>query len=122
MKYFYLIPALIAVVLVAGCTSSPTTVNQTGSGNTFDVAITAAGFDPQTITINSGDTVRFTNQADATAWPASDPHPTHTDYPGFDAKQSLSKGQTYSFTFTRIGTWGYHNHLNPSMKGTIIVK
>jgi plastocyanin len=55
-------------------------------------------------------------------WVASDPHPIHTDYSAFDAKQGIAPGDTYSFTFTKTGNWGFHNHLNPSATGTITVQ
>lgn len=86
------------------------------------VSITANGFSPATITIHQGDYVMFTNKDTEPHWPASNPHPSHTDYPGFDAKHALSPGQTYTFKFDRVGTWGYHDHLNPSTGGTVIVK
>jgi plastocyanin len=89
---------------------------------TVQVLITSSGFSPSTLTIKAGDTVTFINKDSNPHWPASDPHPTHTNYPGFDALRPLKTGESYSFTFTKQGTWGYHDHLNPSLRGTIIVK
>jgi hypothetical protein len=66
--------------------------------------------------------VRFLNDSTSSVWIASDPHPTHTDYPGFDAKKAITRGETYEFTFTKVGTWGFHNHRNPLQKGTIVVQ
>lgn len=86
------------------------------------VEYSSQGFSPQTVTIKSGMTVTWTNKNADGMWVASDPHPTHTDYPGFDALKSIPTDGTYSFTFTKTGTWGYHNHLNPSQKGTVIVQ
>lgn len=85
------------------------------------VNITASGFSPSPLTIKAGRTVNFVNQDSAPHWPASDPHPIHTLYPGFDALKGLAQGENYSFTFTRVGTWTYHDHLHPTTKGTIIV-
>jgi plastocyanin len=88
----------------------------------FEVLITSSGFTPSTLTIKVGDTVTFINKDSNPHWPASDPHPTHTNYPGFDALRPLKTGESYSFTFTKQGAWGYHDHLNPSLRGIIIVE
>ena len=103
-----------------GNTVSNSTDNS--SPKTVTVEISDSGFNPISVTISSGDTVQFTNGGSSLHWPASNPHPQHTDYPGFDALHGLAPGESYSFTFTRIGTWGYHDHLNPSLGGTIIVQ
>ena len=55
-------------------------------------------------------------------WVASNPHPIHTDYSDFDAKRGYAKGERYSFTFFKQGTWKYHNHLNSGESGVIVVE
>ena len=62
------------------------------------------------------------NRGAAPAWPASAFHPTHLLYPGFDALRGLNAGESYSFTFDKVGSWKYHNHLSPSFTGAIIVE
>lgn len=99
------------------------------SQNAF-VAYTAAGFSPQTLTVPAGTTVTFVNQGTAFFRPASDPHPTHTGYPetggcagiAFDSCAPVGPGMAWSFKFDKKGAWSYHNHLNPSETGTIIVQ
>jgi plastocyanin len=93
-----------------------------GSGGGKVVQIEDDGFHPQTLTIDAGDTVEFENKGSDDAWPASNVHPTHLLYRGFDAKKPLLPGDSYSFTFTKTGSWGYHNHLEPDVQGTIVVK
>lgn len=88
----------------------------------FQVTYDGTSFSPASVTIKNGDVVVFKNASSDSFRPASDPHPTHTNYPEFDAKQPIAAGGTYQFKFTKSGTWGYHNHLNPSATGTIIVK
>lgn len=83
---------------------------------------TETGFSPARMEVTEGTTVQFKNMSTLPVWPASNPHPTHNDYVGFDAKRALSQGQSYSFTFTKKGEWGFHNHSNPSETGMIIVK
>jgi len=88
---------------------------------TKKVEITADGFSPATITVKVGTTVKWENEGIALAWPASDPHPAHTGLAGFDALAGLAKDATYSFTFTTVGTYGYHDHLNPTHTGSVQV-
>ncbi|MBI2669505.1 hypothetical protein HYX14_06710 [Candidatus Woesearchaeota archaeon] len=104
-------------------------------GETF-VEITSSGFVPQAITINAGETVTWINAATINHWVASNPHPSHTGYPGsssskcdtaeekttFDACRRMESGVKYSFTFTEKGLWGYHDHLNSGFRGTVVVE
>jgi plastocyanin len=86
------------------------------------VEITAGGsFSPTIVTVKKGTKVTWKNLGDAPVWPAVNPHPVHTEYQGFDARTDLRKGETYSFTFDKVGSWNYHNHLNPGTTGTVIV-
>ena len=78
-------------------------------------------FTPSTLTIKVGDIIVFKNQSKASFWPASNPHPTHTDYSELDPKQPISAGKTFQFKFTKVGTWGFHDHLNPRAYGKINV-
>lgn len=94
----------------------------TTTGKEARVAYTSSGFSPKTITIKKGGAVTFTNQSSGEMWVASNPHPIHTDYPGFDEKASVVNGESWSFTFDRTGSWGYHNHKNPSSMGTVVVQ
>jgi len=102
--------------------SMPDSGQETSSGNTeHTIEITSSGFSPNTITINQGDTITWINMDSSSHWPASNNHPTHNLYPGFDANRGLATGETYGFTFDETGNWGYHDHLFPSRTGTIIV-
>lgn len=135
-KLIFIIPL---VLLLAGCTSSTnttatnTTNSTTPSQSTTEgtvVTYTDTGFSPATITINKGDVVTFKNMASDDVWVASNPHPQHTDYPTtggcigstFDSCANVKPNDSWSFKFDIVGSWGYHNHLNHSEGGTIIVK
>lgn len=81
-----------------------------------------SGFSPASVTVKKGTAVKFINKSSTPMSVASDPHPTHTNYPEFDQYKSTFKGKSeYDFTFEKVGTWGYHNHLNPSQTGTVMV-
>ena len=86
------------------------------------VTYTSTGFSPKDIEIAVGQTVRFVNQANANMWVASAVHPTHEVFPEFDQKEAVPSGGVYEFTFTKAGTWKYHNHVGASKTGTITVK
>lgn len=86
------------------------------------VIINASGnFSPKTVTVKKGGIVTWVNQSPFEIWPASAPHPVHTNYPGFDAQKGIANGETYSFTFDKTGTWNYHNHLNVASTGVVEV-
>lgn len=94
------------------------------------VEIIASGFSPNTLTIKAGGTATFVNKDAAQHWPASALHPTHAVYPEaggcigsrFDACRGLEAGEEFEFTFNEKGTWKYHDHLNPTLFGTIVVE
>lgn len=116
-----------AATVGGGIPGQPNASSEAPAGAAYNPSLqvnyTDQGFVPKTITIKRGETVRFMNQASTGyMWVGSDPHPSHTDYPGFDQKAVGQKGDIYEFTFSNPGTWGYHNHLDPSMTGTVIVK
>ncbi|MBI2642691.1 MAG: hypothetical protein HYW97_02525 [Candidatus Wildermuthbacteria bacterium] len=100
------------------------------------VLYTDSGFAPQVFTIKQGEEVTFVNQSSNPMWAASAIHPTHKVYPGsdiakcatgeasaiFDSCKGVASGEEWSFTFSEKGNWGYHDHLSPNMRGTIIVE
>lgn len=79
------------------------------------------GFLPSTIEIKAGETVSWTNRSGENASVNSDPHPTHNKNTFLNLGEFPS-GTTVQTVFTKEGTYTYHNHLNPSQKGTVIVK
>jgi plastocyanin len=85
------------------------------------VSMTDSGFTPSNITIKKGTKVIFVNNGTKPIWPASNPHPTHTDYPGFDPLEGIAVGQSWSFTFDKVGVWGFHDHLLAFRGGKITV-
>lgn len=98
------------------------------------VVYNGISFSPANVTIGKGGTVTFTD-SDGAMWVASDVHPLHASYDGTDRAShcaagysgakpfdQCSRGSSYSFTFNKAGTYGYHDHLNASAQGTIVVK
>lgn len=100
----------------------------------YTVRYTSEGFSPATLTVPLGTTVTFINQGGGEMWVGSDEHPTHRLYAGTTREQHCAGGapsatafdqcgvgSTYSFTFGKAGTWGYHNHRESDHHGTITV-
>lgn len=85
------------------------------------VVRTEQGFVPQNVHIKKGDTVKFVNQTKTPFWPASNSHPSHGIYPEFDPRVQIAPGDSWSFTFNKVGNWGYHDHMAASMQGRIVV-
>ena len=71
-------------------------------------------FDPATVTIKAGESVTWTNEDSAS-------HTVVGDNGEFES-DSLSKGDTFSFTFDAAGTYAYHCSIHSSMKATVTVE
>lgn len=95
------------------------------------VSYDGASFSPAEVTVRKGGTVTFTSTG-ANMWVASGPHPEHTGYDGTSrsahcaagAASSFDQcgtGASYSFTFDKAGTWPYHNHVDATKFGRVVV-
>ncbi len=94
--------------------SNNTQQDETASTNQVDIANFA--FSPKTITVKKGTTVTWTNKD-------SVEHNVHSDTKDSDSPNGplLGQGESYSHTFTAVGTYNYYCQPHPSMKGTVIV-
>ena len=133
----FLLIAVFVVLLVAlvgylylnkgKTTSTTTTTSTTSSAKTTPVlaatvTITKDGFVPATIQVKKGSQVTWTNTDGATHQVVTDPHPAHTNLKSLDS-DPLGQGDSFTFTFEKTGTYGYHDEMNPlKFKGTVIVK
>jgi len=84
-----------------------------GSTGTVDITIQNFAFNPTSITIKAGTTVRWMNQDSAT-------HSVTSDTGVWDSG-GIAQGASYTRVFDTVGTFAYHCGIHPSMKGTIIV-
>ncbi len=83
------------------------------SGNA--VAIKNFAFAPAALTVKAGTTVTWTNQD-------TDAHTvTSQNNSGPLASAALSTGQSYSYTFTKPGTYAYLCTIHPFMTATVTV-
>ncbi len=102
----------------------------------YEVVYTDAGYYPSALTVKAGDMVTFKNQSSGGMWVGSVMHPTHVVYSGttlqqhcpdttntsFDECKNAQSGESWSFTFAKAGSWGYHNHSNSRHFGKITVE
>ena len=111
---------LLTFGLLAGCGGSSTTATTAGAtvtsatGNGVQVIMTNRSYQPQSLTVKVGTTVTWVNQ-DAPQ------HDVVADNGEF--KSTLfDKGGSFSFTFTKAGTYPYHCSIHPGMVGTVVVQ
>jgi plastocyanin len=130
MKYKVFALTVLVTLLLAACGTSATPVATSApatqppavatqppgavSGNTVEVKIAGFSFDPATITIKNGTTIKWTNMDSAAHTVAADDN----SWTSVRLKQS----DTYTHTFDQAGTYPYHCSLHSSMQATVIVQ
>ncbi|MBM3945142.1 MAG: hypothetical protein FJ317_06595, partial [SAR202 cluster bacterium] len=97
------------------------TTQATGAEANFTVVYRDGVFEPGRLDIKEGETVRFVNESGVEVWPASHIHPTHQIYPEFDPGAAIPPGGSWEFTFDQSGYWRYHNHVEASETGLVVV-
>jgi plastocyanin len=122
---------IIIVVMMMGMnkpngSSATGTTTQSSSGDDVSSAVATItysdnGFSPATTTVKSGDTVAVKNTASSELDLDSDPHPVHTDDTDLNVG-AVASGQTKTFVVTKTGSFGFHNHLDPSKNGKIEIQ
>ncbi len=108
---------------------------QSGAPLSATITYNGSSFSPANVTIAKGGTVTWVNQGSGSMWVASGVHPTHTLYDGTNEQAHCAAGYTgpapfdqcgngsnFTFTFDKTGSFQYHNHLNPSANGTVVVQ
>ena len=89
--------------------ASPT-IDSSASPNT--IVIKDFSFNPTTLTVKKGTTITWIN---------NDSVPHQIKSSSFNSSE-LTKGQSYSFTFSKVGTFDYFCAIHPSMTGKIAVE
>ena len=96
-------------------TSTSTTTAKTTAAVTNEVMIQNYKYTPAALTVSVGDTVKWTNMDTA-------PHTvTVTSGPVKFNSGNLAKGQSFSYTFTKAGTYAYYCAVHPDMTAKVTV-
>ena len=104
-------------------TGSSSSDSNTGTDNavaTDKVSIKDFAFSPSVITVKKGTKVTWTNNDTTTHNVDVDESVEEASAEQFNSGDLLS-GKSYSYTFTKTGTYRYHCNFHPSMHGIVIV-
>ncbi len=84
------------------------------NASVVQVKIDNFSFTPQTLTIDAGTTVTWTNNDDV-------PHNVVSTEKVFKSK-TMDTDEKFSYTFTKLGTYNYYCSIHPRMTASVIVK
>jgi plastocyanin len=104
--------AALAGLLLAGSAASTGPV--TAGSRTLTVTMQIAGFEPQILSVKTGDRVTWINKDFF-------PHTATADNKAFDS-QSVAPAGTWTLVADKPGTYTYSCSFHPTMKGTIKVQ
>ena len=86
------------------------------------VKISDAGFSPATLSVTKGTVVIWQAKDNSkTVVVASNPYPSDNDLKSLKSTQ-LGSGASYRYQFNTTGTFNYHDDLNPTVNGSVVVK
>jgi plastocyanin len=97
--------------------SSPSASHPSQIPSTGTINIKNMIFSPSQISIQKGGTVTWTNNDNTSHTVVDD-----LSNVGGPSSGDIAPGSSYSFTFTKAGSYQYHCRIHPSMRGTIVVK
>ncbi len=123
--------AIVALVVVGGVAvlyfatrpnaSAPGNTNTNSAAEVGSILYTDSGFQPSTLKVKANTMVHVVNQSSMSLQFSSDDHPTHLKDPELNM-EAIQPGKEAMLKVTKTGTWGYHNHLKPTDRGTIEVE
>ena len=128
------VAVIVIIVLAAGLLimgnknksndGSKTSSSSSSSSNDADVAATITygsdGFSVSASSVKAGSKVKVVNNTDSELSFDSNPHPVHTDNSELNIGD-IDAGASKTFVVNTKGSWGFHNHYNPSDTGSITV-
>ncbi len=113
---------ITGVLLTNNKNKSTSTINKSAAISPVNISINNQGITPSTTTVKIGQSVVWTNNDTQKHQIATDPYPADNGVSGFKST-TLNTNDSYSFSFTSVGKFTYHDELNPyKLKGEIIVK
>jgi plastocyanin len=112
--YLFTVGLVLTLAACGGApstTPTPTPTTASSSGNS--VSIMNFSFSPNSLTVKVGTKVTWTNHDSVTHTVTANQGTLNSPVP---------PGSSFSFTFTKAGTYAYHCSIHPSMTATIIVQ
>ena len=101
--------------------ASPSSSSQAANPGAVVLTYTASGFSPASVTVTSGQQLTVRNSSNQAIQFDSNPHPVHTDDPELNIGP-IAAGASATVTLNKMGTFGVHNHFNPSQQATVTIK
>jgi plastocyanin len=95
-------------------TNTPQATNTPGGGPMTNALVVDYNYNPTTINVQPGTTVRWTNSGQA-------PHTVTSDVAGQFNSGQMASGSWWQFTFNTPGTYNFHCDFHSNMQGTINV-
>lgn len=117
-----LIAAGVVAILNNHSTQNTAKVVSSNTPKLAYIQVSDTGFTPATLTVSKGTVVIW--QAKGTTKSmviASNPYPSDDDLKDLKSTQ-LGNGASYRYQFNITGTHKYHDDLNPTVNGTVIVQ
>jgi len=119
-KQIFMLLILALVPVLSGCTIEQAAIPT--DANPFKVTFSNGAYNPPDFEIRQGQSVMFVNNSNQNIWPASNIHTTHSIYAQFDPRKPIEPGKSWVFNFAKKGIWKFHDHLEPTIIGTITVE
>jgi plastocyanin len=132
-KYIIIIGILVIILAIAGVvfwnaakSHSTTNMNKKAVSHMqhlpkeVTVTLTKNGFSPKTVTIKVGSAVRWVNKSGKPETVNSDNYPTNQLHRELNFGE-FANNSSVVYTFTKPGTYGYHNQFHHTQDGKIIV-
>jgi plastocyanin len=120
--FILFIIGVIWIITSSGSKTKTVTTSSNANIKPAVVSVTSNGFVPETVSIKVNQSVIWTNNSSSIHLVATDPYPTDNGVKGFKSG-NLNLNDSYTFVFSKAGTYTYHDDLNPyKFKGIIVVK
>ena len=103
-----------AVDTAGGSSTSTTSAAKSAAASGDKVEIKGFAFNPKDVTVKVGATVTWTHADDAS-------HTVTADDDSFKS-ETLSRGDTFTHTFDKAGTFAYHCSIHSTMTGSVVVQ
>ena len=94
----------------------------TKTPRTYSVFYSGGVFSPTNLRIRGGDTVKFQNNSLVSVKISPDTEKDQESGIGFENIGEIQSKNSFSYTFSNIGIFNYHNEKNPNEAGAIIIR